>query len=367
MRMLYGLEFLFLARELKQANGYFIDNFYELGKGRFRLKLTRNGEQMNLLCVLPYSVSSASVFERAGTPTNFSIAARKRICGFRIVEVSRLNNDRIIMFELKKGAEGARAILELFGKGNFIVTDQAGKITLAYMQHKFSDREVRIGEQYVPPKSEAVDLLDSASVSKAIADATTGDSGISEALQKKLQVGKPYVAQILADIGVDAKAKQVEFNSAKQKRFKEELEDYMSGSKGFYLYKNNSVPVDFSVGMLEKYEGFEAVRFDSINGVLAAFYESEPIVEKESAANVEIEKSIEKQKALIAETEAEISESKRSADFIFANMEEINRIIEYARRSKHATKEELQKLSKSIKIKDVDLKNKTITIEIEDQ
>jgi predicted ribosome quality control (RQC) complex YloA/Tae2 family protein len=362
--MLYGLEFFFLAKELKSIEGYFIENFYELGKGRFRLKLSKSGAQANLLCVLPYSISIAYAFERVETPTNFSIAVRKRIGGFKITEVRRLNNDRIIQLELAKGDEIVNVIIELFGKGNFIVADRSAKIVLAYTQHRFSDRAVYVGMPYVHPKGSAADMLNSEVLSKALSEAARDGRNIGEALQKNLQIGKPYVAQILENIGISDEEHEAQFDHEKQRKFHEELKGYISGSKGFYLYNENGRPIDFSIGLLSKYKNFEALKFDTLGTTIAAFYESEPTESRESAAEVELKKSIEKQKALVAEIDVEISKSKQIADFIFANMAEINGIIEHAAQNKHAAKEELQRYCKSIRIKDVDLKNKTVTIEI---
>ena len=45
MRELYTIELVRLVEELRVLEGYYIDQFYELGKGRFRIKLSRKGRE----------------------------------------------------------------------------------------------------------------------------------------------------------------------------------------------------------------------------------------------------------------------------------------------------------------------------------
>ncbi|MGC8586464.1 MAG: NFACT family protein [Candidatus Micrarchaeia archaeon] len=363
MRMLYGLEFVFMVRELEDCTGLFVENFYELGKNRFRIKLSKSGIQANLLCFIPYSISKVSEVERVETPTNFAIAARKRLKGFKIEKIEQLNNDRIVRMHLTKGDEKAYIIVELFGKGNLILANGSGTITLAYMQHEFKDRSIRIGSAYAPPKSNLVNIENMEDVKKAIMDAQEGNASVYECVQKAIQIGKPYAKKILKEIGIEEGAKCDALNGQMVGRFAEALARYLSGEMGFYIYRKNGSMVDFSIGRLD-YNDLEAERVGSLGEALSLAYLSQGENAGRSSVQIEIEKSIEKQKAIIEEAEKGMAESRRIADFIFENMHEINSIIEKARSEKHITKDELQKLAKSIKIKDVDLKNKTITIEI---
>jgi cell division septum initiation protein DivIVA len=77
-----------------------------------------------------------------------------------------------------------------------------------------------------------------------------------------------------------------------------------------------------------------------------------------------LKQSMEKQRALIKELDDQIDESRRTADTIMGSMQIINSIIEELRKNKRMTKDELQMLAKDIKILDVNLKDKTVTIEL---
>ncbi|MGC8670076.1 MAG: NFACT family protein [Candidatus Micrarchaeia archaeon] len=364
MRMLYGLEFLHLVKELELINGYFVDNFYELDKGKFRLKLSKSGNQINLLCVLPYSISNATVFEHKNEATNFAIAVRKRIKGFKIVKVSRVNNDRIIEIKLEKNKEEIGILFELFGKGNMVIVNNDNTIMLAYVQHEFKDRSTRINAKYVPPRSNtAINLLDYSSVLKGLQEAVSeGNIRLEDALQKKLQIGKPYISQIILELGIDT-ADIKQFSEEMQKKFYYYLMKYINATD-FYLYMANNYSVDFSIGLLKQYESYEKQKFDTLEETIAAFYAHEPEHKKENPIETELIKSIEKQKKLVEEIENEINESKKAAEYIFSNMTEINKLISNAQSNKHITLDEIQRYT-SIKIKEIDLKNKTITIIIE--
>ena len=54
----------------------------------------------------------------------------------------------------------------MFGRGNLIITDEKMEILLALQTHEFSDRTVRKGEVYKPPRNESVDLTDREAVGR---------------------------------------------------------------------------------------------------------------------------------------------------------------------------------------------------------
>lgn len=86
---------------------------------------------------------------------------------------------------------------------------------------------------------------------------------------------------------------------------------------------------------------------------------------QESEQERQLRASIEKQKELISKVGDQIGTNKTIAETIFRNMESINRLIGEARKNRRITKEELNAMSTEIKTIEVDLKKKSITIEVD--
>src|SRR5271157_1645019 len=158
MRALCSLELPVLIKGLKSLEGFRISKFYDAGNSRFFFRLRKGDEKLNVQCILPYTFNITEYAPQNLESTGFAAAARKRIEDYLIERIEQLNNDRIVLVRLKKGDTQSNIILELFGRGNLILTDAAMKITLVHTPHDFKDRSVRVGATYKPPSSFNIDV-----------------------------------------------------------------------------------------------------------------------------------------------------------------------------------------------------------------
>ncbi|MEM0201770.1 MAG: hypothetical protein QXR73_01150, partial [Candidatus Micrarchaeaceae archaeon] len=83
----------------------------------------------------------------------------------------------------------------------------------------------------------------------------------------------------------------------------------------------------------------------------------------ESGKAKELEASIRKQKEIIEQTAKDIDELKRKGDTIYKNMQLINSIIKMAKDMRRFKKEDIEEAF-GVKVSEVNLKDKTITIEL---
>ena len=303
MRTISTQELSALVGELQWMEGFFVDKFYEMGKGRFRLRLSKRGEQQtDLLIILSHAFNKTKYIEQADSPTSFAMATRKRITGFAIERIEQYNKDRIILLRLKKGEERANVVVEMFGTGNFIITDKEMKITLAYEPHDYKDRKIKIGETYTPPKSVA-------------------------ALKQEGEVA----AVLLYD--KDGRCVDYSFfgkgKEGLEARSVQSLQDALDT-----FYHENPIAE-------EKEKTKEEMRIE------------------------ELQSSIAKQESLIKSVEDQIAQNKLAGDRVFSSMKDVNELVEFAKENRHVTKEELQKAFPKIKVLNVDLKDKIIEIEID--
>ncbi len=279
MKVITTAELSVLAKELQDLIGFYIDRFYEVSEGRFRIKLSKSKVQCNLQIILSHTINKTSYIEKQDQPTGFAMAARKRIEGFQIRDIKQLNNDRIMLFVLKKGETELNLVAEMFGRGNLVITDNAMKILLAYRQQEMKDRVIKRNMEYVTPKQSGSYRAD---IPESIIP--SGYKTLQEALDEYYHEN-PVNAQNGENPG--------------QKRLAEELQN-----------------------------------------------------------------SIKKQEKILDRIDVEIAGSKELGNALFNNMALVNELVKAAQANKRITKEELQKMFPTIRILNVDLKDKRLTVEL---
>ncbi|MGA2800360.1 MAG: NFACT family protein [Candidatus Micrarchaeaceae archaeon] len=365
MRELYTIELVRLVEELGSLEGYYIDQFYELGKGKFRIKLSRKGEKLNLRCMLPETINRTEYIELSEEATNFSMGIRKRISGLAIASIAQLNNDRIIMIKAGTGEKEANMIFEMFGRGNLVLADSSMKIQLAYQIHNFKDRAVRPNVTYQPPKNQSIGTLGRSEIDtavKAVAKAKGGQDML-HALTKSLGVGSMYIEEAINRVDVAADSKPADMSGDQIIAVTESLislvEECRKGSATAYMKGDKAV--DFSLCQISKYKGLERKEFDSLEACLDFMYNSG--YKPEATANKEAEgirASIKKQTEILEGIDAEIAECKSSADYIMRHMHGVNSTISAIDESKKSKAE--VKPPQGIEILSIDWKNKRARI-----
>ncbi len=125
----------------------FIKKVYQVNQKEFVLQLYRSDVKKRDFFI---SLNKGIAFYDAEKPeeaTQLSMLFRKQLSEKRIVGIEQINFDRVVKITLHTGQE---IVLELFGGGNLILTDN-GKIVLAMDQHVYKTRKILIGEEYIPP------------------------------------------------------------------------------------------------------------------------------------------------------------------------------------------------------------------------
>ena len=125
----------------------FIKKVYQVNQKEFVLQIYRSDVKKRDFFI---SLNKGIGFYDAEKPeeaTQLSMLFRKQLSEKRIVGIEQINFDRVVRITLHTGQE---IILELFGGGNLILTDN-GKIVFAMEQHVYKTRKVQIGEEYIPP------------------------------------------------------------------------------------------------------------------------------------------------------------------------------------------------------------------------
>ncbi|MDE1871419.1 MAG: NFACT family protein [Candidatus Micrarchaeota archaeon] len=374
MRELYTLELTRLAGELRRIEGFYIDQFYELDKDRFRLKLSRKGEKANLQCLLPYSLNGTETIEIKESATNFSIAARKRIGGARIKRVEQLGNDRIIALRLERKGEEESIILEMFGKGNMVVVNHDMNILLAYRVHDFKDRRVRPNSVYRLPENPALDISQEGNAELIAKEMENAGKELTmlNYLTKRTGIGKMYIEEALARAEADNKSRIGDADPATISRIMKSMLEIVSEClerPRFIAYVGNGASENFSLCSIGKYSSMETRQFDSLEECLDFIYSNAPM--QKEKANLEEERilaSIAKQEKILEGIDSDMLRSREAGDYIMGHMHELNSMIEELKgrmKDRSAGMESVYTPDRA-RIISINRKDKTVSLSVED-
>lgn len=370
MRELTSSELRVLINELKaKIEGGFLRKFYDLGGGAFRFGFYREGRNVAVYCKLLVTFNETMYAETGGQATQFAIAMRRRIEGLRLLRLYQHGADRIIVMDLEGKGLQHRLIIEMFGKGNMVLVDGEGITELAYTLASYRERVVKPRTQYALPKSSSMEIegfgMEDA---MAMLDEIRKDDGkLISKLSRHINIGPLYLEDIILRAGMDPRGTI---------RTDKEAEALAEGLTSFarmisrpepLTYSKDGAFVDYAIAPIRKYEGLEKREYGSLCELLDALHSEGRFAGGEEGKNKaleEIDANIKRQMELAEQTKADAVNYAAAAHRIFENMNLINSVIAYMRENKRATLEDVRKEFGEIKIKEIDLKNKIVKMEI---
>ncbi len=369
MHEMTALELGVIVAELKPrlANS-FIKKFYDLGYGAYRMSFHGSEGNVEVYINLLHTINETKFKEEAGEATKFAMAVRKRIEDSRVFNTYQHGSDRIAIFEFGTPEGKYKVILEMFGKGNLIIVNEGGKIELCSNPVNYRDRSVRPGFDYVMPKSESVDLVNLKKEEiERIMDSVSGSQNkmITE-ISKFINIGPIYLDEVIKGAGLDPRNALDRNDTAKLTNAFVAFFESIKSTKPVVYLENGKV-VDYSLVPLSKYKGFEQKSFYSFSEALDEAHIESRHSKGDSGQSKDLEElnsTIAKQKELVNEFENQSVEAAQVAKTISQNMSQINHIIYYMQENKRATIEDVRKEFASIKIEQINLKDKKIVIEM---
>jgi predicted ribosome quality control (RQC) complex YloA/Tae2 family protein len=364
MREIASLELHLAIKELKEdLEGAFLKKFYEDSKESFRFVFHKADKNIAVHCMLLKSFNSTKYSPEPKTPSSFAMAVRKRIENSKVKRIYQYGTDRIIVIEFSTKDEEYSFVIEMFGRGNVILVKN-GIIDLCYKRISYKDREIRSKEPYQIVEGKMSFEETENSIVDLVEHACSEDDTLIRSVSKYMPLGPVYIDDALRMQNIDPKAKAESVDR-----------DHVSLALGYIFsraadpkpvaYIENGSYYDYSAYPLAKYANMQKESFASMNELLDEFNKKERVEEdtEHSRKVAEVDASIKKQRELsvrFAEEEKAYAEIGRN---VLENMNTINALIEEIRKRKKPTLEELNEVS-AIKVIGIDLKKKTVTIEI---
>lgn len=371
MHDITSLELGIVIKELKgKIEGSYLKKFYDLGGGAFRLLFHGRDGNTVVYCNLATTLNETSFVEESGEATNFAIAMRRRIEDSRVVAVSQHSADRIAVIEVLARGNAHRIVIEMFGKGNLVLTDADGKIELCYKIASYRDREVKPKEAYVPPQSNSAGLdgLTPEAIGSIVDEVRASGGRMIAVLSKRLNIGPIYLEEIIVSAGLDPKAQLGDSDARALAGAVESFARRIARPEPVVYFGSDGSIVDYSAIPLRKYVGTDAVGCSSMNEALdrARLAEREK-VEAEPAASRELEEldaSISRQRQLVEEFGRESMACAESGRIVFQRMGEINALVSRIKELKKPALEELRKEFPELNVTEINLKDRKVIVDI---
>jgi predicted ribosome quality control (RQC) complex YloA/Tae2 family protein len=344
-RELTNLDVAVLLQELLPLVGSRLEKTYQTSQTEFVFRFKGKDGKRDVTIFLPYAVMLTDRAPQEGAEqTNLVLFLRKHLENKVLAGIEQMNFDRILVFDFGE----SKIVIELFRKGNLILTDASGKILALQRVEGAKDRIIRNGAVYAAPKmKKAEPTID------AVRDVLAKDWKDEKAIvviTRNINVPAFYMNELLNARNIDPKTqfdkltpKEKEIIASEIHEFVRELTEKMKvvlRTDGTYLLTELDPGIDDKV-------------YPSFSALLAELHASGKKEAKKVASGSAAEKARKKlkhQEDRLAQLLKEVDEEKTKGEWIKSHVHEVEELIkEYKIIKKGGNKDELESFLKKHK------------------
>ncbi|MBT6774074.1 hypothetical protein HOA91_01770 [Candidatus Woesearchaeota archaeon] len=356
-----SLELVAIINELQFLVKGRISQVYHQEKMELLFQLHAMGEGKKLLKIVPGKfLCLTSRKETPLKPSSFCMQLRKYLNNAFIKKIEQKGSERIIVFEIEK-ADKYYLIIELFSRGNLILTDSKDMIIAALEQKKWKDRNIRVKEKYTFP-APGIDWKKMNEKELSSVLKKSEKKNLATSMATEMGFGGLYAEEICTLAGVDKDKLQKDVTE-------KEVKSLVKGIKALlkliekpagFIYEKEITPFELKneAVVLDKKTKTYNEAIDTLNPFeIISPYEQKILSAKRIISGQT--KSIKKQ-------EVKIESNTKKGETIYDNYQPLQKIIDFVNSARKEGKDwkEIEKELKNIKkIKGIDLKNKKILLE----
>lgn len=356
---LSALEINYLVKELQFLIGSKVDKIFHPEKRQLILQLHKTGIGKNLLKIqVPEYFCITQNKQATERPSQFCIYLRKKFSNSFLESIEQKGFERIIELKFKTKEKPISLILEFFSTGNIIIVEE-GKITSALEYQILKSRKVQTREEYKYPMKEYdfLNLIEK-DIERLLQE--THRSSVVKALAVDLGLGGVFAEEACfnAKVDKDEKPKDVKKLNELFDALLELLKKKVTPMK----IDDEIIPFELNSRKGEK------IGLKTLNEAIDGFTKVEISKEQQLFDKSYLEKLkkveniIRSQEATVKKLSKKEQESKDKGDLIYANFQTVKEILDLLKGGE--LKEIIQKLKQEKKIKDFNLKEKTITVDV---
>jgi predicted ribosome quality control (RQC) complex YloA/Tae2 family protein len=300
-----------------------VNNIYQFGEKTLIFKLHKTDQPpIRLVIEAGRRLHSTSYAEESpAEPPPFCMLMRRYLRDSWLRRIEQYEFERIVTvsFETKTGT--LNLVVELFGEGNMILTNDKGVIIQAMYFKRMRDRDIQRNQVLVYPPASGKNpfKVTQPEVEEALKNA--GEAEVVRTLARFLGVGGVYAEELLLRAGVEKTKKSRDLVLSEVSAVFGALQSLLSALLEGRL--EPAIILDAGDGFLDvvpfrlkRYEGCKTQSYETFNQALDEFYLRVTAVEK-AAGTVEVDKlkqETSRLRRIVAEQEKSISEEEQKAD-----------------------------------------------------
>ncbi len=354
-----SLELAALVNELQFLVNGKVSNIYHPEKNMLLLQLHAPGRGKQLLKIISGKwLCLTAQKENALRPSGFCMQLRKYIDNAIIKSFHQQGSERVVVFEIEK-LEKYFLIIELFSKGNIILTDAKNVIITALESQEWKDRTVKAKEKYVFPP---LDINWKELTAKKLQEILKKSEkrNLATSLATEVGLGGLYAEEACKQAEVDLTKVPTEVTAKETEMLVKSLKNFLiaiTTPKG-YLYEEEITPFP----LLEKKILKETETYNEAIDTLKLSEKLSPYQNKIKT----LQRTIAEQEEAIKNQEEKIVSAAQKGERMYEKytaLQKLREIVEELKKNKNWT-EIAKELKKEKKISKINLEKKLITIDL---
>ena len=369
-----------------------VNNIYQLNKKTLLFKLHKTGIAPILLLLEAGRRFHMTTYEqeKPESPPSFCLAIRKHLRNAWLRKIEQFEFERIVIFTFETSDNLLRLILEIFGDGNLILTNEKGEIIQALILKRMRDRNILRGETYAFPPSSGKDPFKTSKEDLAKDLKKCGEGETVRALARGLGIGGVYAEETLLRAGVEKTTQCTNLTDAEIDSIYASLQNFSDDIanarfKPHIIISEDGTFLDVVPFLLRRYETCKSQSFSNFNEALDQFYLRVVATEKAASdqTNVEdlkreadrLKRVATEQERTVREAEIEAEHDRLVGDSIYANSVEIQSLLaklqsvttaakDHSSLTSEIVEEEAQDGKHNVVVEDIDTKNLTATVRV---
>ena len=354
-----SIELTALIHELQILVKGKIPHIYHQEDKELLLQFHVPNQGKQLLKIIPGKwLCLTKIKESAIRPSGFCMLLRKYLDNAFVKSISQKDSERIVIFELEK-KEKFHLIIELFSKGNIILTNEQYIIIGALEKQEWKDRSIKPGEKYLLPpatmgwktitEKELKSLLQQ-SEKRNLATALATDLGLggvyAEEVCLRAQISKDLLPSTIGEKVTNALAQSLH-----------DIQKMLEHPHG-YITADQITPFPLTQSIIVQ----ETQTYNEAIDTLQVVAKASPYEKRIKS----MEHMIHEQEDAIQKQENAILENTKGGELIYEKYQPLQKLLEIVQSMRKTKKwdEIATELKKEKKIKHIDLKTKKIVIDL---
>jgi len=354
-----SLELAAIINELQFLVNGKISQIYHQDKKEFLFQLHAQNKGKQLLKIVPGKFMCLT--KKKGVPlkpSSFCMQLRKHLNNAFIRKIQQKGSERIIIFELEKKTKYF-LIIELFSKGNLILTDEKYNIIGVLERQTWKDRTVKVKEKYVFPKA-GIDWKKLTEKELFNSIKKSEKRSLVIALATDIGLGGLYAEEICKINQINKNLLPKEVDKKGTQLILKTIRDFLKlieSLKG-YIYEEQITPFPLSEGKPNKTLSSYNEAIDTLNPF--------EIVSPYEIKIKSMEKRVNEQEEAIKRLAEKIKLNTKKGELIYEKYAPLQKLLDIVNELKKDKewKDIAKELKKEKKIKSVDLRNKKVVIDL---